>query len=58
MYCKFRNVRKGFIFVELRMQSFVNLKSSRNGEITLPFTDVGISCSSCEFLTSQTCLLT
>ena len=33
-------------------------KPSRNGEITLPFTDVGESCTSREFLTLPTCLLT
>ena len=32
------------------MQSFVKMKSSRNGEITLPFTDEGKICHSREFL--------
>ena len=34
------------------MQSFVKIKSSQNGEITLSFTDLGKSCISDEFLTS------
>ena len=37
-------------------RSFVKLKPSRNGTITL-FTDILIPCTSREFLTSQTCLL-
>ena len=40
------------------MRSFVKIKSSRNGEITLSFTDIGKSCPSCEYLTPQICLLT
>ena len=32
------------------MRSFVKIKSSRNGEITLSFTDEGKSCHSREFL--------
>ena len=40
-YCKFGNCREGSIFAKiLRMRSFVKLKLSRNGEITLSFTDV------------------
>ena len=39
------------------MRSFVKIESSRNGEITMSFTDVGKSCPSREFLTSQMCLL-
>ena len=35
------------------MRSFVKIKSSRNGEITLSFTDKGKSCRSRKFLTSQ-----
>ena len=38
--------------------SFVKIKSLRNGEITLSFIDVGKSCLSREFLTSQICILT
>ena len=41
-YCKFRNFRGGFIFVKI--------KSLRNGEITLSFTDEGKSCHSRAFL--------
>ena len=36
----------------------MRIKLSRNGEITLSFTDIGKSCLSREFLTSQICLLT
>ena len=39
------------------MQSFVKIKPSRNGKITLSFTDIGKSYPSREFLTSQICLL-
>ena len=43
-----------------QMRSFVIIKSSRNGEITLSFTDVGTCklCPSRGFLVSQICLLT
>ena len=37
--------------------NLAKIKSSQNGTIILSFTDGGKSCSSCEFLTSQTCLL-
>ena len=40
----------------LYMQSFTKIKTSQNGDITLPFTDVSNSCSSPEFLTMQICL--
>ena len=40
------------------MRSFVKIKPSRNGKITLSFTYVGNSCPSSEFLASQLCLLT
>ena len=40
------------------MRSFMKIRSSRNGEITLTFTDEGKSCHSRDFLTSQICLLT
>ena len=46
-YCKFGNFRDGF-----------KIKPSSNGEITLSFSDVDKSGPSCEFLTSQICLLT
>ena len=55
-YCKFGNFREGFIFAKLR--SFLKIKPSWNGKITLSFTDVGKSGSSRKFLTSQICLLT
>ena len=48
VYCKFRYFRG----------DLNEMKSLPNGEITLSFTDVGESCTSREFLTSQTCLLT
>ena len=31
------------------MHSFVKIKSSRNGEITLSFRDISLSCPSCNF---------
>ena len=40
------------------MRSFVKVKSSRIGEITLSFTDISKSCSCQEFPTSQICVLT
>ena len=39
------------------MQSFVEIKSSQNGEITLSFIYEGKSCHICDFFTSQICLL-
>ena len=39
------------------MRSFMKIKSSRNGEIILSFTDMGKSCPSPEFKTLQICLL-
>ena len=38
IYCKFINFHEVFIFAKLR--SFVKIKSSRNGENTLSFTDI------------------
>ena len=38
------------------MRSFVKIKSSQNGKITLPFTNIGKSCPSPNFLSSQICL--
>ena len=38
------------------MRSFVKMKSSRNGEIILSFTDIGKSCPSRKFLLSKVCL--
>ena len=40
------------------MRSFVKIKSSPNGEITLSITDIGKSCTSREFLAPQECILT
>ena len=40
------------------MQSLVKMKSLLNREITLLITDIGKSCPSRKFLTSQVCLLT
>ena len=37
--------------------SFVKVKPSQNGEITLSFIDIGKSCPRVDFLTSQICLL-
>ena len=37
------------------MRSFVKIKSSQNGEVTLLFTDIGKSCLSREFLMSLIC---
>ena len=39
------------------MRSFVKIKPSRNGKITLSFIDIGITCLSREFFTSLICLL-
>ena len=39
------------------MRSFMKIKSSRNAEIALLFTDICKSCPSREFLASQICLL-
>ena len=44
--------------MQMHMRSFVKIKSSQNGEITLSFTDIVKSCPSCEFLASQICYLT
>ena len=44
---RFRNFSRGFYFRETsHMRSFVKIKSSRNGEITLSFTDICKSCLS------------
>ena len=39
------------------MRSFVKIKASRNGKITLSFIDIGKPCLSHEFFTSLICLL-
>ena len=61
IYYKFGNFRKGFIFMKLRRwEVLVKVKPSRNGQITLLFTDVfvGKSCPSNEILTWQMSILT
>ena len=45
-------------FRETSMRSFVKINPSRNDEITLSFTDAGISDPSREILKSQICILT
>ena len=58
-YCKFGNFHGGFIFREIsHMRSFVKVKSLQNGETIRSFTDLGKSCPSREFSTSQICLST
>ena len=53
-----RKFSRGVYFRETsHRRSFVKIKSSRNGEITLSFTDIGKLCYSCIF-TSQICLIT
>ena len=48
-YCKFGNFT-GFYFHETsHMQSFVKIRPSRNGKITLSFTYIGKSCLSFGF---------
>ena len=56
VHWKHLNETQRFYFLET-MRSFVKIKSSRKGEITLSFTDAGKSCLSLEFLMSQICLL-
>ena len=55
-YCIFGNFREALILAKLRI-CFVKLNPSRNGKITLSLTDIRISCTRSEFLTSKTCLL-
>ena len=52
-YRNFRNFLEGLIHKTWQMQSFVKIKPSQNGEITLLFTDIGKSCPSCNFLMWQ-----
>ena len=55
-YCKFS---LGLLIRETsHMRSFVKIKPSRNGEITLSFTDIWESYPSHEIVTLQKCLLT
>ena len=52
-------INRGFYFRETwRMQSFLKIKSSRNGKITLSFVNMAKSYPSQLFLMSQICLLT
>ena len=53
--CKFGNFREDFIFAKLR--SFVKIKPSQNGKITLSFIDIGKSCFNREFFTELMCLV-
>ena len=51
-------ISRGFYFRETsHMRSFVKMKTSRNGEITLSATDMGKSYPSSEIFRSQVCLL-
>ena len=50
VYYKFENFREVFIYAKFRMcEVSVKIKSSRIGEITLAFTDIGKACPSPEF---------
>ena len=54
-----RKFSRGFYFRETsHMRSFMKIKSSRNGKITLSTTDKGKSYPSHEIFRSQVCLLT
>ena len=44
MYCKFGNFRESYFREISHMRSFVKIKPSRIGDITLSFTDIGKSC--------------
>ena len=59
LYCKLGNFGEGLFLQNLADLKFRENKPLRNGEITLSFTYVGNSCTSCEFLVSQVhvCLL-
>ena len=55
---KIRKFSRGLYFRETsHMRSFVKIKPSRNGKITLSFIDKGKSCLICVFFTSLICLL-
>ena len=57
-YCKFGNFCVDFIFAKLRiMQSFVKIKPSQNGKITLSVIDICKYCLNREVFTSLMCLL-
>ena len=51
-------ILRGFYFRKTHRRSFPKIKSSRNGKISMSFTDEGKSCHSCKFLMSQICFLT
>ena len=53
LYCKFGNFRKTW-----HMRSFLKIIPWKNDKTTLTFTDIGKSCPSPRFLTSQICHLT
>ena len=53
LYCKFGNFREGLFRETSHMRSFVKIKPSRIGEITLSFTDIDKSRHCHEFSTSQ-----
>ena len=57
-YCKFGNFREGYFRETSQMRSFLKIKSSRIGEITLSFSDIGKSRPCREFSMSQICVLT
>ena len=49
-YCKSGNFWEGINFCKTsHLQSFVKIKSSRNGELILSLTDIGKSCPSRKF---------
>ena len=53
--CKSNTVHSKIFATDLCSRSFGKMKSSRNGEIILSFTDIGKSCHSRDFFTSQIC---
>ena len=47
---------QGFYFCETsHIRSFVKTKPSQNVKITMSFTDIGKSCHTCTFLSTQIC---
>ena len=55
-YCKFGNFREGFIFAKLRIGMLRENKILAKCRNQYVVTDIGKSCPSCKFLTSQICL--
>ena len=53
IYCK----HTVLLLLNFAYTVYCKIKPSRNGEISLPFTGLGKSCFSREFLLSQICLL-